>query len=72
MTTHQLEMLSALLALGDWNPLVNGGLPSWKAHNAEFDVFFDVSLNKLMDTQVAGDLIMILMWHHCDTNNHMI
>ena len=44
-----MENISALLALCEGNPPVTGGVPSWKAGNSGFDVFFDVSLTKWLN-----------------------
>ena len=43
---HQMETLSALLALCEANLSVIGGFWSQRTSHAEFDVFFDVRLNK--------------------------
>ena len=40
------ETLSVLLAVCERNPPVTGRFPSQMAGNADFDVFFDVILNK--------------------------
>ena len=62
---HSTKTFSALLALCEGNPPVNGGFPSQRASNAAFDIFFDVSLYKQLNKlPCAGD------WRrhggHCD------
>ena len=41
---HDMETLSALLALCEGNPTVIGGFPSRRASNADFYVSFDIDL----------------------------
>ena len=48
---HDLEMFSMLLAHCEGNPLVTGRFPSQRASNADFDVFFHVSLKKWLNKQ---------------------
>ena len=62
---HDMEMLSALLALCDGKPLVTGGFPSQRASNISFGVFFDVSLNKLLNKQLGCQLLKA-SWSSCD------
>ena len=47
-----MEIISALVALFEENPLVTGGFPlQRRAGNPGIDVFLDVSLNKLLNKQ---------------------
>ena len=50
-----METVSVLLARCEGNPPVTGGFSSQGANNADFDVFFDVNLNKQLNKQ-SGDL----------------
>ena len=43
---HQMETISALLALCEGNPMVTDGFPSKRPLERNFDVFFDLRLNK--------------------------
>ena len=43
---HAIETVSALLALCEENPTITGEFPSQRAGNADFGIFFDVSLKK--------------------------
>ena len=43
-----MEIHSELLALCVWNQAINGGFPSLKTVIQSFDIFFDVSMNKLL------------------------
>ena len=49
--SHDMEMLSALLALCEGNPPVTGGFPSQRASNVKLHVLFPVSLTKLLNKQ---------------------
>ena len=46
---HAMETLSTLLDLCEGDPPVTGGFPSQRTGNLDFDVFFDVSLNKRLN-----------------------
>ena len=70
MAAHQFETLYTLLAICEGNPTVNGIFPSGKASNAQLKLYLIASMNELMYNQVAGDLFMVLMWHHFDINKH--
>ena len=48
---HQMEIFSALLALCEGNPPVTGGLPSQRPVTRNFDVSFDLRLNKRLSKQ---------------------
>ena len=51
-----METFSALLALCAGNSPVTGEFPSQRPVTQSFDVFFDLSLNKRLGKQYAGDL----------------
>ena len=58
-----METLSALLALCVGNSLVTGEFPSHGPAMRNFDVFFDLSLNKLQTIEMPGiwDAIALIM-----------
>ena len=56
-----METVSALVAVCEGDPPVTGGFPSQRAISAGFDIFFGVSLNKLLNKQT-----MLLMLGHVD------
>ena len=58
---HQMETFSALLALCAGNSLVTGEFPSQRPVTLNFDVFFDVWLNKRLSKQSWGWWFV----HHC-------
>ena len=73
MIGHDLEELSMLLALCEGNPPMTGGFPSQRSSNMGFEVFVDVSLNKLLKKTVELLVIsygMMLIWHHCNGRNN--
>ena len=51
---HQMETLSALLALCAGNSPVTGEFPSQRPVTRSFDVFFDMCLNKRLSKQSRG------------------
>ena len=53
-----------LLAFCEGNPLVINGFPSQKTSSTGFDIFFDVSLNKLLNKHASSWLfdVMTHMW----------
>ena len=55
-----------LLALCEGNPLVINGFPSQKTSSTGFDIFFDVSLNKLLNKHPSSWLFHSL-WHTCES-----
>ena len=61
---HAMEMLSALLAFCEENPLVTGGFPSQRASDdAELWCFFkDIGLNRLLNKQSSCQWLM-KAWH---------
>ena len=52
-----MESFSTLLALCEGNPPLTGGLPSQRPVTQSFDVFFDLSLNKLLSKQINTPVI---------------
>ena len=66
---HDMERLSALLALCEGNPPVTGGFPSQKANNAELWFFFLLLLAKQADKQtVKMPVVWIAVYHITDGN----
>ena len=63
---HDMETLSPLLALCEGNPLVTSGFPSQMARMESFDIFFVVSLNKLLNKQLSCQWF-VMSWCSCDT-----
>ena len=62
---HLMETFSALLALWAWNSLVTDEFPSQRPVTQNFDIFFDLSLNKgWVNNRDAGDLRR--HWAHYD------
>ena len=67
-----MEALSELLALCEGNPPVTGGFTSQKASSTGFDIYFNVSLNKLLKNQLNIQWFDT-SWRSCDiTVMHMI
>ena len=50
-TRHQMETFSASLTFCEENPPVTGGFPLQRLVTRNFDVFFDLRLNKPLSTQ---------------------
>ena len=66
---HQMETVSASLALCEGNPSDTGGFPSQRASNAGFDIFFDVSLNKRLKNRTKRqwfETSLRSLWRHCN------
>ena len=66
---HQIEALSALLALCEGNPPVTGGFPSQRPVTRGFDVSFDLRLNNRLSKQSRRwwfETPSISLWRHCD------
>ena len=69
---HQMETLSALLALCAGNSPVTGEFPSQRPVTRSFDVFFDLRLNKRLSKQSWGWLFETPsrpLWCHCNDLN---
>ena len=64
----------AFLALCDGNPSITGGIPSHRASNTGFYVFFEVIPIKLLNKYlIVMSLIwdaMTLIWRHCNVDLH--
>ena len=63
-----MEAISAPLALCEGNPPVTGGVPSQRARNAGFEVFFDVRLKKRLNKQSSRrwfQMTRCSLWRHC-------
>ena len=54
---HQMEIISALLALCVGNSPVTGEFPTQKPMMQSFDVFFDLRLNKRLSKQLRCELL---------------
>ena len=68
---HQMETLSALLALCAGNSPVTGEFPSQKPVTQSFDVFFHLCLNKRLSKQWWGwwfETPSRSLWCHCNDN----
>ena len=66
---HQMETFSALLALCAGNSPVTGEFPSQRPVTRNFDVFFDLRLNKRSSKQSWGWLFETpsrSLWRHCN------
>ena len=64
---HQMETFSALLAICVGNSPVPGEFPSQRQVTRNFDVFFDLRLNKLLSNQSWGwwfETPLRPLWHH--------
>ena len=65
---HQMETLSAWLALGESNSPITGEFPSQRPVKRSFDVFFDLRLNKRLSIQSRRRLFETLsspLWRQC-------
>ena len=66
---HQIETLSALLALCAGNSPVASEFPSQKPVTRSFDVFFDLHLNKRLSKQSLSwwfETTSCPLWRHCN------
>ena len=66
---HQMETVSALLALCERKAHVNSRFHSHRASYTGLDVFFDVSLNKRLNKQSSRrrfEAPGCLLWRHCN------
>ena len=63
---HQMETLSALLALCVGNSPVTGEFPSQRPATRSFDVFFDLHLNKRLSKQSWFEMLSRSSWRHCN------
>ena len=61
---HQMETLSALLAICAGNPPVPGEFPAQRPVTRSFDVFFDLCLNKRWFETLSRPL-----WRHCNVKS---
>ena len=64
---HQMETLSALLAICVGNSLVPGEFPAQRPVTRSFRVFFDLSLNKPLSKQSWGwwfETLSCSLWRH--------
>ena len=68
---HQMEAFSALLALCEGNPPITGGFLSQRPVTRNFDVFFNLLLNKRLSKQFIRWLFQTpsrSSWCHCNDN----
>ena len=68
---HQIETVSALLALCAGNSPVTGEFPSQRPVTRSFDVFFDQCLNKRLSKQSWGwwfETPLYPLWCNCNDN----
>ena len=66
---HQMETISALLAIYAGNSLVTGDFPAQRSVTRSFDVFFDLRLNKRLRKQSWGwwfETPSRPLWRHCN------
>ena len=72
---HQMETFSALLALCAGNSPVPGEFPSQRPVTRGFYVFFDLRLNKQLNTQSRGwwfETLSRSLWRHCNGYQDMV
>ena len=68
---HQMETLSALLAICPGNSPVPGEFPAQRPVTRSFDVFFDLRLNKRLRKQSWGwcfETLSCPLWRRCNDN----
>ena len=66
---HQMETVSVLLALCEGNSPVTGEFPTQRPVTRNFDVFFDLRLNKRLSKQSWGWWFQTSsrpLWRHCN------
>ena len=66
---HQMETVSALLAICAGNSPVPGEFPAQRPVTWSFDVFFDLHLNKRLRKQLWGwwfEMLSCPLWRHCN------
>ena len=66
---HQMETISALLAICAGNSPVTDEFPVQKSVTRSFDVFFDLRLNKRLSKQSWGwwfETLSRPLWRHCN------
>ena len=66
---HQMDTFSALLALCEGNSPVTGEFPSQRPVTRNFDVFFDLRLNKRLSERSCGwwfETLLSPLWRHCN------
>ena len=69
---HQMETFSALLTLCAWNSPVTGEFPSRRPVTRNFDVLFDLRLNKRLSKQLKSrwfETPSSSLWRHCNGEN---
>ena len=69
---HQMESFSALLAICAGNSPASGEIPTQRPVTRNFDVFFDLCLNKLLRKQSWGwwfETSSCPLWRHCNVGS---
>ena len=69
---HQMEAISALLALCAGNSPITGEFPSQRPVTPSFDVFFNLCLNKRLSKQSWRwwfETPSFSLWRHCNGNS---
>ena len=69
---HQMELLSASLALCAGNSPVPGDFPSQRPETRSFNIFFDLRLNILLSKQSwcrSSKTPSRSLWRHCNEHN---
>ena len=72
---HQMEKISALLALGAGNSPVTGEFPAQRPVTQSFDIFLDLRLNKRLSKQWWGcwfEKPSRPLWRHCNYVYHLL
>ena len=72
---HQMESFSVLLAICAGNSPVTGEFPSQRPVTRNFDVFFDLCLNKLLSKQLWGwwfETASCPLRHHSNENSYSV
>ena len=72
---HQMDALSALLALCVGNSPVTGEFPSQRPVTRSFDVFFDLRLNKRLSKQWRRrrfETPLRSLWRHCNVERNAL
>ena len=67
---HQMETIFVLLVPCPENPPVTAGFPSERPVTLDFDVFFDLHLNKRLSKQTGRrwfETPWCSLWHYCNT-----
>ena len=72
---HQMETFSALLAICAGNSPVFGEFPAQRPVRRNFDIFFDLRLNKRLSKQSCGwwfETLSCPLWRQCNVLQSML